>query len=133
MVHLDTSIAVAHLRGDRHVTARFSESLPSVEVSTVVVAELTYGVYASVDPSRARARLEELLSSLAVVAFDSAAAEAFGHIRFMLRRKGRPIGDLDMLIAATAMSRGATLVTHNRRHFAEVDGLEIADWIDGVT
>ena len=133
MLHLDTSIAVAHLRGDPQVTKRFLQALPLVEVSSVVVAELTYGVYASIDPPRARAQFENFLSTVSVIPFDTAAAEAFGGIRFSLRKKGRPIGDLDMLIAAAAMSRGATLVTRNQKHFSEVDGLVIDDWLDGLT
>lgn len=131
MLHLDTNIAVAHLRGDPYVTRRLAEALPSVAVSSLVVAELIYGAFISVDPVRARSKLDELLSSLSVLPFEAAAAEAFGRIRASLRRKGTPIGDIDTLIAAAAMSRGATLVTRNFRHFSEVDGLSIDGWLEG--
>ena len=131
MLHLDTNIAVAHLRGDPYVTRRLAEALPSVEVSSLVVAELIYGTCASAYPTLARAKLDDFLPSMLVVPFDVAASEAYGRIRFSLRRKGRPIGDVDMLIAAAAMSRGATLVTRNWRHFSEVDGLSIDGWLEG--
>lgn len=113
------------------MTRRLAEALPSVEVSSLVVAELIYGAFVSADPIRARAKLDELLSSLSVLPFDTVAAEAYGRIRASLRRKGTPIGDVDTLIAATAMSRDATLVTRNRRHFSEVDGLNIDGWLEG--
>jgi len=45
-----------------------------------------------------------------------------------LRRKGRPIGQMDTLIAGHALSREVTLVTHNTRHFREVEGLSVEDW-----
>jgi tRNA(fMet)-specific endonuclease VapC len=131
MLHLDTNIAVAHLRGDPYVTRRLAEALPSVEVSSLVVAELIYGAFVSADPIRARAKLDALLSSLSVLPFDTVAAEAYGRIRASLRRKGTPIGDVDTLIAATAISRDATLVTRNLRHFSEVDGLNIDGWLEG--
>jgi tRNA(fMet)-specific endonuclease VapC len=46
-----------------------------------------------------------------------------------LRKRGLPIGDIDTLIAAAALSRGAVLVTHNTRHFSNVEGLIIEDWL----
>jgi len=130
MLHLDTDIAIAHLRGDPIVTQRLAQALPAVGISSLVVAELRYGVYASSDPILAKSKLDEFLSSLSVIPFDAPAADVFGSIRFSLRKKGRPIGDLDMLIAAAAMSHGATLVTRNTRHFSEVEGLQIEDWVD---
>lgn len=111
------------------VTERLAQALPGVELSALVVAELIYGVHSAANPILARRKLDELLSSLTVVPFDIAAAEAYGRIRLALRRKGRPIGEVDMLIAAAAMSRGAILVTRNVQHFSEVEGLKIDDWL----
>jgi len=128
MLHLDTNIVVAHLRGDPIVTQRLAQALPSVEVSSLVVGELIYGAFVSADPVRARAKLDEFLSSLSVLPFATAAAEAYGRIRASLRRKGTPIGDVDTLIAAAAMSRGATLVTRNVKHFGQIEELLIDDW-----
>ncbi len=130
MLHLDTNIAVAHLRGDPFVTERLAQALPAVELSSLVVAELRYGVHTSVDPLLAKSKLDEFLTTMSVIPFDATAAETYGRIRFLLRRKGRPIGDVDMLIAAAAMSRGATLITRNWRHFSEVDGLSIDGWLE---
>lgn len=53
----------------------------------------------------------------------------FGKIQAELRRKGRPTGDLDALIAAVARSRQDILVTHNTRHFINIDGLQLEDWL----
>jgi tRNA(fMet)-specific endonuclease VapC len=130
MLHLDTNVVIAHFRGDRQVTERLAKALPSVEVSSVVVAELIYGAHSADDPILARKKLDQFLPSVGVVPFDLAGAEVYGRIRLTLRRKGRPIGDVDTLIAAAAISRGAILVTRNRRHFSEVEGLEIEDWLD---
>ena len=55
------------------------------------------------------------------------AAEAVD-IRTVLETKGMPIGPYDLLIAAQARRRGATLVTLNRREFARVPGLSVNDW-----
>ena len=109
MLHLDTNVVIEHFRGDRQVTERLAQAIPSVEVSSLVVAELNYGARAAADPILAQRKLDEFLPSLMVVPFDVAAAEAYGRIRLALRRKGTPIGEVDMFIAAAAMSRGATL------------------------
>jgi tRNA(fMet)-specific endonuclease VapC len=129
MLHLDTNIIVAHLRSDPIITRRLEEALPAVQVSTLVVGELIYGALVSSDPVRARARLDELLSSISVLPLDTGAAETFGRIRAALRRKGTPIGDVDTFIAV-AMSRGATLVTRNWRHFSQVEGLSTDAWLE---
>jgi tRNA(fMet)-specific endonuclease VapC len=49
-------------------------------------------------------------------------------IRAQLEQQGMPIGSLDVLIAGTAVTLQATLVTHNVREFSRVSGLAIADW-----
>jgi tRNA(fMet)-specific endonuclease VapC len=66
---------------------------------------------------------------LAILPFDNAAAEAYGALRAELERQGKPIGPLDTLIAAHALSLGVTLVTNNEREFRRVAGLRVANWL----
>jgi len=56
--------------------------------------------------------------------FDNAAAEVYAKIRASLEREGRVIGPNDMLIAAIAVARGATLVTGNSKEFGRIPELE---------
>jgi len=65
---------------------------------------------------------------VASVPFDRAAAEAYGTIRATLEQQGTPIGANDVLIAATALSRGMILVTHNTREFGRIAALLLEDW-----
>jgi predicted nucleic acid-binding protein len=51
--------------------------------------------------------------------------ERFGRIRGQLRRDGNLVGDMDLLIASTAIAHDLTLVTRNRRHFERIPGLEL--------
>ena len=62
------------------------------------------------------------------VAFDDAAAQAYGTIRADLEQAGRPIGPNDLMIAAITLASGLTLVTHNTDEFQRVPGLTIEDW-----
>jgi tRNA(fMet)-specific endonuclease VapC len=68
------------------------------------------------------------LAHIGHVPFDSAAAQAAARIRAELEQKGSTIGPLDLLIAAMALSRGATLATHNTAEFSRVPGLRVTDW-----
>ncbi len=60
--------------------------------------------------------------------FDDAAAERYGEIRARLHRAGRLIGANDLLIAATALANGLTLITHNTDEFKRIEGLPVEDW-----
>lgn len=60
--------------------------------------------------------------------FDDAAATAAATARISLARKGSVIGPIDLLIAGTALNRGALLVTDNVREFSRVEGLRVVDW-----
>jgi tRNA(fMet)-specific endonuclease VapC len=63
-----------------------------------------------------------------VLRCDNVPPERAPTVRAALERRGQPIGPHDLLIAATALSRGATLVTHDQREFARIDGLSCEDW-----
>jgi tRNA(fMet)-specific endonuclease VapC len=73
-------------------------------------------------------RLEEFLTPLEILNYDEEAAEAYGEIRFQLEKRGRPIGPLDMLIAAQAASRELVLVTNNDKEFKRIKKLKVENW-----
>jgi len=112
------------------VLARFeSSAAQGICVSHVTRTELVFG--AERHPTRSveiRSIVDELLRRLDVLTWD--ASDAYASIRTRLERRGEQIGNMDMLIAAHAMSIGATLVTNNRRHFERVEGLVIETWVD---
>ena len=96
--------------------------------SIIVAAELRYGAAKSMNPAKALAAQDQLLNLIDMIPFDQAAADAYGQIRATLEQQGRPIGANDLLIAATALSRQMTLVTHNTGEFSRVGGLLLEDW-----
>ncbi|MEJ5384905.1 MAG: PIN domain-containing protein [Fimbriimonadales bacterium] len=65
---------------------------------------------------------------MTIVPFDNQAAHFGVKVRAELERKGMAIGTLDTLIAGVALSRGLTLVTHNRAEFQRIPGLSVEDW-----
>jgi len=98
-------------------------------VSTITIAELEYGVYRSQKTDQNRIALLEFLVPLAILDFDHGAAAVYGGIRASLESRGTPIGPMDLLIAAQAMSQGLILVTNNEREFSRLEGLGIENWI----
>ena len=107
---------------------RIQAEIGKVAISALVVAELDYGAKVS---QRARENLEKLyrfLDIVQLVPFDGECAKVFGTLKSKLRRIGKPTGEVDALIAATALAHGATLVTSNKRHFENIEGLKIEVW-----
>ena len=66
---------------------------------------------------------------LPTLAWTHQAADHYGTLKDAHRRGGTPIGELDTQIAAHALAEGLTLVTHNVRHFVQVPGLRLEDWM----
>jgi tRNA(fMet)-specific endonuclease VapC len=129
-VMLDTNICIYIIkRRPQSVLERFS-SFPvgDIGISTITLAELEYGAAKSAQARKNREALEAFVSPLDVAAFDRDAAEAYGRIRAALEQKGLPIGAMDMLIAAHALSLGANLVTNNEKEFRRVSGLRVENW-----
>jgi tRNA(fMet)-specific endonuclease VapC len=127
---LDTDVCIYLLNGRAPTLgARLRQlRLGQLATSTITVAELRFG---ALNSARARANLERVetfLGPLVRLPFDEPAAAAFAQIKHLLRREGTPIGSLDTMIAAVTRAAGGTLVTNNRREFARVPGLLLADW-----
>jgi tRNA(fMet)-specific endonuclease VapC len=126
---LDTDTVSFALRGQGGVAARVLEHRPSeLCISAITLAELRYGAEA-----RRSRKLHRLISTfveaIEVVSFDESAAGRFGAVASLLARHGEPIGTLDTLIAAQALSLRVTFVTSNTRHFTRIPGLSTENWV----
>ena len=130
MILLDTNICIYIINAKPPaVLARFQQfRLGDIGLSSVVAAELAFGVAKS-GSTRNRQALEMFLAPLTILPFDAAAVWTYGDLRADLDRRGTPIGSLDTLIAAHALSQHALLVTNNTREFAKVPGLQTDNWV----
>ncbi|OQA41490.1 MAG: tRNA(fMet)-specific endonuclease VapC [Chloroflexi bacterium ADurb.Bin325] len=125
---LDTDHCVAVLRGRLDVN-RFVEPGAMLYITAITVSELIYGAHKSDRPEVHMAAIDELLAAVVVLPFDTSAARQTGQLKDGLRRAGLLPGEADLQIAGIVLSYGHTLVTHNRRHFERVPGLELVDWL----
>ena len=127
---LDTDICIYLINErPRKVLARFRRhAVGDIGVSTVTVSELAWGV-AKTGSARNRAALGAFLLPIEIAAYDLAAALRYGEVRAELAKRGRPIGPLDTMIAAHALSLGATLVTNNLREFGRVPDMAVENWV----
>ena len=131
---LDTNTVVDLLRnGPASKVAVRVAAAPSgsVYICSVVVGELVYGAHhgTPANLSKNLTLIADLQSQFDSLAFDDAAADAYGRARAVLAAKGQLIGPNDLLIAAIALANGFTLVTHNTKEFGRVPGLSIDDWL----
>ncbi|MBL1353545.1 MAG: PIN domain-containing protein [Zetaproteobacteria bacterium] len=132
MYMLDTNICVCLIKHNPiQVRAKF-EKLQSGDVllSSIVLAELSYGISKSQYKERNLAALEMFLMPLEVMPFDEHATGIYGEIRADLERSGQVIGGNDLLIAAHALALNATLVSNNLKEFARVPDLKLENWVD---
>lgn len=126
---LDTNICIYAQKQNAGVLKKIYENRSGeLAVSTITLAELEYGVHVSANREKNSISLLKFLSIVNVIPFDSKAAAEYGKICSDLRRKGTPIGTMDMLIAAHARSENLIAVTHNTREFERVEGLLLEDW-----
>ena len=128
MILLDTNVVIAFFNGSKAVLERVHSEIDRIALSTLVVAELDYGAKASQKAEGNLEKLHRFVDIVRVVPFDLECAKIFGTIKSKLRKMGKPTGEVDALIAATAMSNKAVLVTGNRKHFENIKGLKVEVW-----
>lgn len=127
---LDTNACISYLNNpDSPIRAKLMTLKPSdVVLCSIVEAELYFGVMKSSKQAQNLAKLDFFLKQFTSVAFDGAAAQAFGRIRATLAKSGMLIGPYDLQIAAIAVVHKLTLVSHNVREFSRVSDLLLEDW-----
>lgn len=127
---LDTNICIFAIRNSNdNVLKKFHEHLDDeLYISSITLAELMYGVEKSRKPEQNRNALLQFLTLIDIKEFSEKAAIEYGKIRAFLENQGTPIGPLDTLIAAHAVSENMILVTHNTKEFLRVPDLTVENW-----
>ena len=126
---LDTNTATQIIKGH---PARVRERLlkvpmADVGISVVTEAELRFGAAHRPEATKLKMVVEEFLVRVTILAWDSEAARSYAVLRARLEEDGEPMGNLDLMIAAHALSIGLVLVS-NDRVFRRVRGLKVEDW-----
>jgi tRNA(fMet)-specific endonuclease VapC len=127
---LDTDICSYLVRGtsqrlDRKVSAVRSGSLC---ISVVTRAELLFDVERKGRPPKLAALISRFLQKLPSLPWDDDCARIYAQARANVESKGKPIGNLDLLIAAHALAVDSVLITNNARHFKQITGLKVENW-----
>ncbi len=125
---LDTDISSYLIRGDHEtVTKKFSELYDSCAISSITAAELQYGARKR-NNKQLTQKVKAFCNLVEIIPWDEDAAKAYAKLRVELETSGTPIGNMDMLIAASALARKAVLVTNNTEHFSRVKDLKLGNW-----
>lgn len=130
---LDTNIYVHIINGKFELAARLKQlDITTCFLSELTIAELLFGV-ANSSPTHQLANRQRLLSFQRLFAGRilplSDSLETYAQQKAHLKRTGRLQGEFDMLIGSVAVAHGLTLVTHNTRHFADMVGIVLEDWV----
>lgn len=125
---LDTNIVIAYFKGEHGISEKVLSRIEEIALSSLVVSELDYGAKASQKAQENLAKLYSFINLVEIIPFDLECAKTLGTIKSKLRLIGKPTGEVDALIAATAISLNATLITRNQKHFENIEGLKLEIW-----
>lgn len=126
---LDTDTCIYALKQHAAVLNNLlANSREDIALSVITEAELRTGAAKSGSPAKTLRLVENFLRPLSILEFTSDDATAYAQVRAKLERAGTPIGPLDTLIAAQAVSRKLVLVSNNEREFRRIAGLHLQNW-----
>ncbi len=132
---LDTNICIHYLKNEFNIPQKiFDVGLENCFISELTIMELLYGAARGSEQHKEKNMQNAYLVENEIFknrvlpirfAFENYAIE-----KAKLKATGGLIGEIDTLIAATALSTEMTLVTRNVKHFERIEGLLIENWID---
>jgi tRNA(fMet)-specific endonuclease VapC len=127
---LDTDICIYILKKKPETVYQRLEKIPieNIHISVVTQAELLYGAEKSTQKLKNMIVLADFFAYVSILPWTSEAASSYGHLRAALEKKGTPIGNLDLMIVAHALSYKAKLITNNQKHFEKVPHLKFETW-----
>ncbi|MBW2341516.1 MAG: type II toxin-antitoxin system VapC family toxin [Deltaproteobacteria bacterium] len=131
MLDTDTCITLIKNRPEAMRVQLSRLSPDEVGISSIVTAELWFGVALSQKKKQNQAALKDFLDYATILDWPYKACPIYGQIRAGLQKKGTPIGAMDMLIASHALLLDAVLVTNNTKEFGRIPDLKIENWLSG--
>lgn len=129
--YLDTNICIYFLKGlHTHLLEMIMSLHPGdIKICAMVKAELLYGAEKSHRKEENLAKVKKFFLPFEIIPFDDKAAVEYSVIRANMEQAGIAIRPNDLIIAATVLSRGGTLITNNEREFGRVPGLPVGNWL----
>ena len=129
---IDSSVLIAAERGDLDLELQLRNyEDEDLAISAVTASELLHGVHRARRTKRRAQReayVEALISAFPVLPFDLLAARLHARLAAASAGRGETIGAHDLVIAATALSRGLDIVTRDTRSFPRIQGIETVVW-----
>jgi tRNA(fMet)-specific endonuclease VapC len=130
MYLLDTDTIIYAIKGERQVTRRLEETAGQPKaVSVITYGELFFGAMKSAAPQANLAKVRRVGELFPVIEVSRAVMETFGSLKAELQKRGKAVADFDLVIAATALVHSYSLVTNNQRHFRDIPGLRLENWV----
>jgi len=123
---LDTNIVSALLKGEAAIADNIDKA-ESIFLPIIVIGELYYGAAFSTQVEKNTGELKKITSLYQALSLDEETTTVYGNIKSALRKKGKPIPENDIWIAAIAVQNDLPLVTRDN-HFKEIDELSLISW-----
>lgn len=127
---IDSDILIYFLKGEKQVVGELLK-VPPQELFTTRInyTELLYGAYNSVKKKENLEKIEPFLKKFQILEFDEKSALIFAQTKAILKKEGKIIADMDLMIASIALGNNKKLVTNNHKHFERIKDLEIVKWL----
>ena len=131
---LDTNILIDFMGGTPSVVEHVLKvGIRQCCISVISLHELYFGAYLAKEKKEAYyeneiKKINKLMERFAVLPVKDS-SEMYGYFKYSLQKKGKPVDDFDLVIAAQAYSEGLTVVTDNIKHFENIPGLKVENWM----
>ena len=100
--------------------------------TSINISEIYFGAYRSVNRKKIlQAYEKKVFPNLNILPFDTGSGKIYGKLKAQLEKKGLPKSEPDLRIAAIAIQHNMVLVTGNMKHFKDIPGLNVENWISG--
>ncbi|MDP7180336.1 MAG: type II toxin-antitoxin system VapC family toxin [Candidatus Woesearchaeota archaeon] len=124
MYLVDTDVCIDFMRGKEQVVRNLTR-LPNIMISSITLAELFFGIYKSNNPTKHKKRLGNFLENVTMLDVTFPIAYNFGKIKSQLSKKGKLIGDFDIMNGSFALTYEMPIITNNVKHYNKIEGITI--------
>jgi tRNA(fMet)-specific endonuclease VapC len=124
---LDTNVISYYLKGIENLKEKITSNIDSLSISIISYYEIISGLQ-SIDANKRINEFEKFCKLIDIINLDKASILASCKIYAPLKKSGRLIDDIDILIAGIALSNNLVMITDNAEHFGRIEGLKVENW-----